>query len=100
MELGMIGLGRMGANMAQRLVQGGHRVAGFDPDQQVRKSVESKGIEAAATLEALVSKLKAPRALWLMVPAGEVVDQTIEALLPKLAAGDTLIDGGNSNFKD
>ena len=100
MELGMIGLGRMGANMAQRLVQGGHRVAGFDPDEKVRKSVESKGIEAAATLDALVGKLKAPRALWLMVPAGEVVDQTIEALLPKLAAGDTIIDGGNSNFKD
>ncbi len=100
MELGMIGLGRMGANMAQRLVQGGHRVAGFDPDQQVRKNIEGKGVEAAATLEALVGKLKAPRALWLMVPAGEVVDQTIEALLPGLTAGDTLIDGGNSNFKD
>ena len=100
MELGMIGLGRMGANMAQRLVQGGHRVAGFDPDPQVRKNIEGKGVEAAATLEALVGKLKAPRALWLMVPAGEVVDQTIEALLPGLTAGDTLIDGGNSNFKD
>ena len=100
MELGMIGLGRMGANMAQRLVQGGHRVAGFDPDQQVRRNIEGKGVEAAATLEALVGKLKAPRALWLMVPAGEVVDQTIEALLPGLTADDTLIDGGNSNFKD
>ena len=100
MELGMIGLGRMGANMAQRLVQGGHRVAGFDPDQQVRRNIEGKGVEAAATLEALVGKLKAPRALWLMVPAGAVVDQTIEALLPGLTAGDTLIDGGNSNFKD
>ena len=100
MELGMIGLGRMGANMAQRLVRGGHRVAGFDPNPEVRKDIESKGVEAAATLDVLVGKLKAPRALWLMVPAGEVVDQTIEGLLPKLTAGDTLIDGGNSNYKD
>ena len=100
MELGMIGLGRMGANMAQRLIRGGHRVAGFDPDQKVRDEVEGKGVEAAATLDVLVGKLKAPRVLWLMVPAGAVVDQTIEALLPKLAAGDTLIDGGNSNYKD
>ena len=100
MELGMIGLGRMGANMAQRLIRGGHRVAGFDPDQKVRKDIGSKGVEAAETLEVLVGKLKAPRVLWLMVPAGAVVDQTIEALLPKLAAGDTLIDGGNSNYKD
>ena len=100
MELGMIGLGRMGANMAQRLIRGGHRVAGFDPDQKVRKDIGSKGVEAAETLEVLVGKLKAPRVLWLMVPAGAVVDQTIEALLPKLTAGDTLIDGGNSNYKD
>ena len=100
MELGMIGLGRMGANMAQRLIRGGHRVAGFDPDQKVRKDIASKGVEAAETLEVLVGKLKAPRVLWLMVPAGEVVDQTIEALLPRLTPGDTLIDGGNSNYKD
>ena len=100
MELGMIGLGRMGANMAQRLVRGGHRVVGFDPDQAVRNSIESKGVEALATLDALAGALKAPRVLWLMVPAGEVVDQTIDALLPQLAAGDTLIDGGNSNYKD
>ncbi|MFI4981608.1 MAG: NADP-dependent phosphogluconate dehydrogenase, partial [Nevskiales bacterium] len=100
MELGMIGLGRMGANMAQRLVKGKHRVVGYDPDQAVRKSVESKGIEPVASLDALVGKLKAPRVLWLMVPAGEVVDKTIESLLPHLAPGDTLIDGGNSNFRD
>jgi 6-phosphogluconate dehydrogenase len=100
MELGMIGLGRMGANMAQRLVRGGHRVVGFDPNQEVRKSLESKGIESVAALDALAGKLAAPRAIWLMVPAGDTVDQTIEALLPRLAPGDTLIDGGNSNFKD
>jgi 6-phosphogluconate dehydrogenase len=100
MELGMIGLGRMGANMAQRLVRGGHRVVGFDPNQEARKSVESKGIEPVPSLDALVGKLQAPRALWLMVPAGEVVDKTLDALLPRLAAGDALIDGGNSNYKD
>jgi 6-phosphogluconate dehydrogenase len=100
MELGMIGLGRMGANMAQRLVRGGHRVVGFDPNQEARKSVESNGIEPVPSLDALVGKLHAPRALWLMVPAGEVVDKTLDALLPRLAAGDTLIDGGNSNYKD
>jgi 6-phosphogluconate dehydrogenase len=100
MELGMIGLGRMGANMAQRLVRGGHRVVGFDPNQETRTSVESKGVEPVASLDALVGKLRAPRALWLMVPAGEAVDKTLDALLPRLAAGDALIDGGNSNYKD
>jgi 6-phosphogluconate dehydrogenase len=96
----MIGLGRMGANMAQRLVRGGHRVGGFDPSADALKRIEAQGITPAATLEALVGQFKAPRALWLMVPAGEVVDKTIAGLLPLLAAGDVLIDGGNSNFKD
>jgi 6-phosphogluconate dehydrogenase len=100
MELGMIGLGRMGANMAQRLVRGGHRVVGFDPNQDVRTSLESKSVETVAALDALAGKLQAPRAIWLMVPAGATVDQTIEALTPRLGAGDTLIDGGNSNYKD
>jgi 6-phosphogluconate dehydrogenase len=100
MELGMIGLGRMGANMAQRLVRGGHRVVGFDPKPEARKAVEDGGGASAATLEALVGGLAAPRALWLMVPAGAITDATIEALLPLLAPGDTLVDGGNSNYKD
>jgi len=100
MELGMIGLGRMGANMAQRLLLGKHRVVGFDPNQETRFSVESKGIDTADSLAALLEKLSSPRVLWLMVPAGEVVDKTIDALLPMLSPGDTLIDGGNSNYKD
>ena len=100
MELGMIGLGRMGANMAQRLVRGRHRVVGFDPNQEVRKSIEGKGVESAASLDALVGKLQAPRALWLMVPAGEAVDKTLDALMPRLTASDAVIDGGNSNYKD
>ena len=100
MEVGMIGLGRMGANMAQRLVRGRHRVVGFDPNQEVRKSIEGKGVESAASLDALVGKLQAPRALWLMVPAGEAVDKTLDALMPQLTANDAVIDGGNSNYKD
>ena len=100
MELGMIGLGRMGANMAQRLLLAKHRVVGFDPNHETRASVESKGIETADSVAALIQKLSGPRAVWLMVPAGDVVDKTIDALLPMLSPGDTLIDGGNSNYKD
>jgi 6-phosphogluconate dehydrogenase len=96
----MIGLGRMGANMAQRLVSGRHRVVGFDPNQEVRKSLKGTGVESAASLDALVGKLPAPRALWLMVSAGEAVDKTLDALMPRFTAGDAVIDGGNSNYKD
>jgi 6-phosphogluconate dehydrogenase len=100
MELGMIGLGRMGANMTERLVRGGHRVVGFDPKDEARKRVADKGADCAASLEALAAKLKPSRTLWMMVPAGAVTDTTIDTLLPLLEAGDTLIDGGNSNYKD
>jgi len=100
MELGMIGLGRMGANMAERLLRGGHRVVGFDPNAQARTSLEAKGAASAGSLEELVAKLPAPRTLWLMVPAGTITDQTVEKLLPLLAPGDALVDGGNSNYKD
>ncbi len=96
----MIGLGRMGANMAQRLVRGGHRVVGFDPAEAARTALEQKGAESAATLEAMVAKLKAPRVVWLMVPAGAITDGTITNLMPLLASGDTIIDGGNSNYRD
>ena len=100
MELGMIGLGRMGANMAERLVKGGHRVVGFDPNPEARSQVEAKGVESATSLELLVAALKTPRTLWMMVPSGSITDGTVTALLPLLAAGDVLIDGGNSNYKD
>ena len=96
----MIGLGRMGANMAQRLMRGGHRVVGFDPADAARELLEKNGGETAATLQLTVAKLKAPRALWLMVPSGEITDTTISNLMPLLAAGDTIIDGGNSNYRD
>jgi 6-phosphogluconate dehydrogenase len=100
MELGMIGLGRMGANMTERLVKGGHRVVGFDPDPEARARIDGIGAESVASLELLVGGLNAPRALWMMVPAGSITDGTVTALLPLLAAGDVLIDGGNSNYKD
>jgi 6-phosphogluconate dehydrogenase len=100
MDIGMIGLGRMGANMAERLVRGGHRVVGFDRSASSRKSAEGKGAESAPSLEAFVAKLQPARALWLMIPAGAPVDETISELQPLVSAGDVLIDGGNSNYKD
>ncbi|MBS0211581.1 MAG: decarboxylating 6-phosphogluconate dehydrogenase [Proteobacteria bacterium] len=100
MDLGMIGLGRMGANMAQRLILGGHRVVGYDPSEAARKGLDDKGGEAADSLQALVAKLDAPRAVWTMVPAGKITDDTIATLLGLLAPGDCIIDGGNSYYKD
>jgi len=100
MELGMVGLGRMGANMVQRLLRGGHKVTGFDPNADARKAVEGAGAGSAASLHDLVKALPAPRAIWLMVPAGKITDETVDALLPLLDEGDTVIDGGNSNYKD
>jgi 6-phosphogluconate dehydrogenase len=90
----------MGANMSQRLVRGGHRVVGFDQNAKARTDVEGKGAESSASLALLVAALKSPRAVWMMVPAGEATDSTIAALLPLLAPDDVLIDGGNSNYKD
>ena len=100
MELGMIGLGRMGASMTQRLMRGHHRVVGFDFNPEARKRIEAHGAESAAALDALVAKLASPRTLWLMVPSGDATEATVTALLPLLTAGDTVIDGGNSNYKD
>ena len=100
MELGMIGLGKMGGFMTERLVRGGHRIVGYDRDAAVVQKVSEKGIVGAGSLEKLIGELKAPRAVWLMVPAGKPVDDTIELLLPHLAPGDTIIDGGNSYYKD
>ena len=100
MELGMVGLGRMGANMTARLVRGGQRVIGFDPKPEARQRIEEDGAESAASLEALVAGLAAPRTLWLMVPAGEITDRSLAELTPLLSAGDTVVDGGNSNYHD
>ena len=101
MELGMVGLGRMGANMVERLVRGGHRVVGFDRDAGAVARVTSAGAGGADSLTALTGKLsQKPRAIWIMVPSGAPVDDTLAALIPHLSKGDILIDGGNSNYKD
>src|SRR5689334_16095918 len=96
MELGMIGLGRMGANMTERLVRGGHRVVGYDPKPESRARIESIGAAAATSVDALVAKLKSPRTVWLMVPAGDITDSTITSLIQLLRAGDTIVDCGTS----
>jgi len=100
MELGMIGLGRMGANMTERLVLGGHRVITYDRSAEAVQRVVVKGAVGAHSLADFVKQLSLPRAIWLMVPSGDPVDQTIEQLRPQLSKGDILIDGGNSNYKD
>ena len=100
MELGMVGLGKMGAYMVERLVRGGHRVVGFDRDAGAIARIVAVGAEGADSLTALAAKLNKPRAIWIMVPSGSPVDDTISALLPHLAKDDILIDGGNSNYKD
>ena len=100
MELGIIGLGRMGANMAERLVAGGHEVVGYDRSPEAIQSVVDKGAQGAHSLADFVKQLSPPRAIWLMVPSGDPVDQTIEQLLPNLVKGDVIVDGGNSFYKD
>jgi len=100
MELGMIGLGKMGGFMVERLVRGGHRVIGLDRDPAAVARVVEKGAAGADSIEKLIGQLKAPRAVWIMVPSGKPVDDTIEQLLPHLAPGDTIIDGGNSYYRD
>ena len=99
MQLGMIGLGRMGANMVRRLIKKGHNCVVFDRSPQTVSDLAKDNAVGASSLQELVQKLAKPRALWLMVPAG-VVDQTIADLLPHLEAGDILIDGGNSYYID
>ncbi len=99
MQLGMIGLGRMGANMVRRLIRNGHDCVVFDRSQQAVSELVKENAVGSASLADLVNKLERPRAVWLMVPAA-VVDQTIADLLPHLEAGDVLIDGGNSYYVD
>ena len=100
MQLGMIGLGRMGANMTLRLVHGGHEVVAFDVDPQAVESSASQGAHGCASLEELVSTLRTPRVVWLMVPAGEVTATTIDRLSSLLKPGDVIVDGGNSHYTD
>lgn len=100
MELGIIGLGRMGSNMTVRLLKGGHRVVGNARTKESVDRIVEKGAEGAYTLDELVNKLDSPRVIWLMIPAGSPVDKTIQALIPEVDQGDIIIDGGNSYYKD
>ena len=100
MELGIIGLGKMGFNMAERLRLAGHKVVGFDFNQEATSKLTASGSVGVNSLEDLVKNLAAPRAVWIMVPAGDPVDQTIAKLEPLMQQGDTFIDGGNTNYKD
>ena len=100
MELGLIGLGKMGGNMAERLRLAGHKVVGFDFSADAVKKLKDAGSIGVNTLEDLVKNLQAPRAIWIMVPAGDPVDETIAKLKPLMQKGDIFIDGGNSNYKD
>jgi 6-phosphogluconate dehydrogenase len=99
MQLGMIGLGRMGANLVRRLMRDGHRCVAYDVSQDAVKQLESEGATGASSLADFVSKLEQPRAMWIMVPAG-IVQQTLEELKPLLSEGDIIIDGGNSYYRD
>jgi 6-phosphogluconate dehydrogenase len=100
MNIGMVGLGKMGLNMAARLRRGGHRVVAYDLSPAALAAAAEAGVETTGDLGALVAALPAPRAIWVMVPAGGPTEQTIAALAERLAPGDVIVDGGNSNYKD
>ena len=100
MNIGMIGLGRMGGNMVRRLLRGGHQCVVYDVSPASVASLAQEGATGAASYDELIAKLPAPRAIWIMVPAGDPTEQTVRALAQRLERGDTIIDGGNSYFKD
>ncbi len=100
MEFGMVGLGRMGGNMAQRILRSGHRVVAYDPQAEAVQAFAGEGGVGASSLANLVEQLQPPRAVWVMVPAGGPTESTIDTLTNTLSAGDAIIDGGNSNYKD
>ena len=100
MQIGIVGLGRMGGNMATRLMRDGHEVFGFDPSPDALAELESHGGTGKTSLADLVSALDAPRTVWVMVPAGDITQSTVDELSDHMSSGDTLIDGGNSNYKE
>jgi 6-phosphogluconate dehydrogenase len=100
MDIGMIGLGKMGANMVARLLQGGHKVVAYDINEASVQAVEKLGATGARTLDELIENLQSSRSIWVMVPSGKITGETIESVADKLSLGDTIIDGGNSNYKD
>jgi 6-phosphogluconate dehydrogenase len=100
MRIGFIGLGRMGANMVRRLLRDKHEIVAYNRTAEKTKEIAGEGADAAFSIEELVSKLQKPRAVWIMVPAGDATEAQIEELLEHLEPGDTIIDGGNTNFHD
>ena len=100
MQMAMIGLGRMGGNMVERLMRKGHQTVVYDRSSDVVAKYQKLGATPAKDLADVIAKLKSPRVVWIMVPAGDPTEQTIEALVPTLSKGDIIIDGGNSNFHD
>jgi 6-phosphogluconate dehydrogenase len=100
MELGIVGLGRMGANMARRLMRDGHKIVAYDVNADAIAALASEGAEGASSLEDLAAKLSAPRSVWVMVPAGEITESTVDAVAAVLDAGDAIVDGGNSYYRD
>src|SRR6267143_6110388 len=100
MQLGMIGLGRMGANMVRRLMHGGHNCVVWDTNPNNVKQLASEGATGAESLDDLIAKLSKPRAIWIMVPAGSATEKTVNDLAARMEMGDIIIDGGNSYFKD
>ncbi len=100
MHIGMVGLGRMGANMTTRLLRGGHQVVVYDRNPEAVARSASEGATGTGSLAELITALPSPRAVWIMVPSGKATDDTIAELCGSLAAGDTIVDGGNSNFRD
>jgi 6-phosphogluconate dehydrogenase len=100
MDLGIVGLGRMGANMARRLMHDGHRIVAFDIDADAVAALAGEGADGASSLEDLAAKLSAPRAVWVMVPSGEITEKTVADVAAVLEAGDAIVDGGNSYYRD
>ncbi len=100
MDIAMVGLGKMGANMARRLIKGGHRVVAYDLNETAVSRLEEQGAAGARTLDEVRDKLAAPRVVWVMVPSGDPTQETLDNLSRHLTSGDVLIDGGNSNYKD
>ncbi len=100
MELAIIGMGKMGANMAARLVHAGHRVVAFDRKETARAKAKAEGCDPAATFDEVASMLTPPRAVWVMVPSGDATETTIKGLIGECGPGDTIIDGGNSHYTD
>ncbi|HSS31782.1 MAG TPA: decarboxylating 6-phosphogluconate dehydrogenase [Solirubrobacterales bacterium] len=100
MELGIVGLGRMGANMARRLMRDGHTIVAYDVNPEAVAALAGEGAQGASSVQDMVSAMTAPRSIWVMVPAGEITESTVEEVAGALESGDAIIDGGNSYYRD